>query len=83
MNNFDYALVKLILYDCVVLHEELWRLSKPLEETHQSFQTEFTMGRKWRVTFLPGQTDFLPVAIKLDPLDEPFIYRRFFLDNAE
>ena len=36
MNNLDYALVKLILYDHVVLCEKLQCLSQPLEETHQS-----------------------------------------------
>ena len=46
MDDLDYALVKLILYDCVVLCEKLRCLSKSLEETLQSFQTEFTMGRK-------------------------------------
>ena len=35
------------------------------------------------MAFLPQQADFIPVSIKLDPLDKSLVHRGFFLGDAE
>ena len=67
----------------MVLHEELRVLPEPLEETLQPPEAELMMIRKWGVALLPWQTDFIPVPIKLDPLNKSLIDRGLLLGNAE